>query len=326
MAHGVIVPMRVVMRIVDQHGTTFESEKSTAIRTRKMFGRQDFGRRAGGDNPTGEQQDVIGVGRLGKIVGRHDNSATRGAFFGHDVEDPLSTDQIETRDRFVEEQQFRFLCETLSHEHPLPLSPRQLAEMARDERSDLESVDGFVHDCAIGWPETPEHSAIGESAHGHHFADRHRQLLVDLGRLQHVCDPASRLDRILTQNTQRSGLNGEQTDDRVEQTRFSGTVRTYERGHRTGGKAEFAIGQNRMPAVREMDADSFDSTRHRRRCCRIGRRDREYASCPLVVLGHPPSLADEPPTDERHRAGTRTVPATTKKTVSPVVPRTGSPS
>lgn len=226
MAHGVIVPMRVVVRIVDQHGTTLESEEATAVRTRKMFGRQDFGRRAGGDNPTGEQQDVIGVGRLGKIVGRHDNSATRGAFFGHDVEDPLSTDQIETRDRFVEEQQFRFLCETLSHEHPLPLSPRQLAEMARHERPDLESVDGFVHDCAIGRPETPEHSAIGESAHGHHFADRHRQLIIDLRRLQHVRNFASRFDGVFAQNPQRAGLHGQQTDDRIEQTRFSGTVWT----------------------------------------------------------------------------------------------------
>ena len=59
MAHGVIVSMRVVMRIVDQHGTAFEAQESTTVCTRKMFGRQDFGRCSGRDDPAGEQQDVI---------------------------------------------------------------------------------------------------------------------------------------------------------------------------------------------------------------------------------------------------------------------------
>ncbi len=116
--------------------------------------------------------------------------------------------------------------ETLRNEHSLPLSARQLAKMARHKRPDLKSIDCFIHNCAIRGSQSTEDSAIGEAAHGHHFANRHRQLIVDLRRLQHVRNFASCFDRVVTQNTQRSGLHRQQADDRVEQTRFSGAVRT----------------------------------------------------------------------------------------------------
>ncbi len=92
MAHGVIVSMRVVMRIVNQHRAAFEAQESTAIGTRKMVRRQNFRRRSSGDDSAGEQQHVIGFGRFRKIMGCHHHGAARSAFFSHDIEDPLSTD------------------------------------------------------------------------------------------------------------------------------------------------------------------------------------------------------------------------------------------
>ena len=122
LAQLVVVSRRMVMGIVDQDHAIGQSEQAAAVGISEIVGGEHLLGRTTGDDPSGQQQHVIGGRRLGQIMGGHEHGASRGALLVDHVEDPTATDEIETGDRFVEQEHIGGLGQTLGHEDALPLA------------------------------------------------------------------------------------------------------------------------------------------------------------------------------------------------------------
>ena len=239
-----VMAMRVVVGIVDQHHAVGESQESTAVGLGEVRRGEHLRRRATGHHATGEQQHVIGVGRLGQIVRGHHHCATGRTFLVDDIEDPSPTDDVEARDRFIEQEDVALLGETLGHEHSLTLSTGELVEMSSSEIHEVEPIEGAIHDASILLTQSPEQTVIGEPAHRHDLAHRHRQLVVHLGRLEHVGHTPPIGARRRIEHPQQSLAHRHQTGDRVEQAGFPRSVGAHQRGDGTGRDREGGLAKH----------------------------------------------------------------------------------
>ena len=205
-----------------------------------------------------------GVGGFGEVVGGHDDRAASAAFLGHDIEDALSTYDVETGHRFVEQENVASLSESLRHEDALTLATGEFMEMTARQITEFESIDGLVDDAPIVIGHPAEHAAHCEPAHCHHFADGHGELIVHLRRLHDITDVSTHLPGSAFLNREGPGFEGKEADDGVQQTGLARTVRADQRGHRTGREGEVGVAQHRMAAVGKRHVMAFDSNRVRR--------------------------------------------------------------
>lgn len=260
-----VVTGRVVMGIVDEHQPVGQSQETPAVRVGEVIGGEDVGRRSVRDDATGQQHHMIRRGRLGQVVRRHHDGATGGALLVDDIEDAPTTDEIESGDRFVEQQQVARLGQPLRDEHALALSARQLVEVTTGEIGDLESFEGPIDKATIHGIESAERAPIGEATHRHRLPHRHGELLVDLGRLHDVGDASTDCGGLGPQHPQRPGPQWHESDDRVEEARLPCAVRSDERGDRAGRERERRGVEHGMGTMGEREVDGLDRdvSRHR---------------------------------------------------------------
>ncbi len=78
------------------------------------------------------------------------------------------------------------LSQTLSHEHSLPLTAGQPAQVAGSQVGDAHTLQNFVDPGTVRGAKPAIEAGVCVPAHRHHLPDRHRERVVDLGRLQNV--------------------------------------------------------------------------------------------------------------------------------------------
>ena len=113
---------RTVGWIVDEELVAVDVEQARTVSRSEVFDQQDLVRRSGGHYPASQQNHIVSRPGLGQLVGGHDQCASLGGFVVDHLVDGLGGNQIESRQRFVQEQEVVVLGETLGHEHPLALA------------------------------------------------------------------------------------------------------------------------------------------------------------------------------------------------------------
>lgn len=126
------------MLVVDQWGTVAVcAQQSTTIGRAQILRGQHLIRAALRNQTAGQQQDVVRQFGVFQVVrGQYDRSPG-GPFLLDCVQDPVAGHQIEAGDRFIQQEDISGLRQTLSDQHPLPLSPGQFPHMAVSEIGDL---------------------------------------------------------------------------------------------------------------------------------------------------------------------------------------------
>ena len=81
----------------------------------------DLLRWPGGDHPAGEQHHDVAPGGLLEAVGGHHDAVAGVALLVDDPQDHVAGDDVEARDRLVEQEQRRLLGEALGDERSLAL-------------------------------------------------------------------------------------------------------------------------------------------------------------------------------------------------------------
>jgi hypothetical protein len=87
--------------------------------------------------------------------------------------------KVESRGRFVQEEQIRLLGESLGDQGALPLSAGQFSELTGGEVGDAEPLHGLVHGGAILSGQSAPWSAVAPAPHLHCLPDRQRQCVSD---------------------------------------------------------------------------------------------------------------------------------------------------
>jgi hypothetical protein len=114
---------------------------------------------------------VVGLGCVAQVVGRHHHRVTCGALGGDGIEDVLARDEVEARDRLVEQQHVGLLREPLCDEGALALTARQLVQRSGREVCDAEGVQGTVDRGAVLGREPPQRAGRRVPAHRHRLPD-----------------------------------------------------------------------------------------------------------------------------------------------------------
>jgi hypothetical protein len=125
--------MRVMMRIVNKYDSISQTQQAPAIGLGEIRCSEDFVGGTARNNSAGQQHHVISLSCFSKIVRRHHNGATCVSLLVDDVEDVLTTHDIEAGHRFVEEEDVASLRQTLSDKNALTLSTGKFVKMAPRE-------------------------------------------------------------------------------------------------------------------------------------------------------------------------------------------------
>lgn len=126
-----------------------EVENPCAVGGAQVVGRQDVGGWPGGDEPSGQEDGVVGRRRVAEVMGGDDDEVALVALVLDDFSNALGRCGVEAGDRLVEEQDRRSLSDALGDEHTLALTPRHLGEVPAGERAQIEAIEGFVDDLAV---------------------------------------------------------------------------------------------------------------------------------------------------------------------------------
>lgn len=205
--------------------------------------------RPGGHEPPGQQEEVVGLGGVGQVVGGYDDGPAPTALVGDHVEDALPGDDVEPRDRLVEQEHLGVLGQALGHEHPLALPAREGVERPVDQLAEVEGGDGVVDEGPIGGPQAAPRAEAGVAPHGDRLAHGHGEVGRDLGALEDVGHPPGRGVGQL----EAAGAGGQQAGQGVEEGGLPRAVGPDQGGDRAGGDDEGRRGQRTVVAVGELE-------------------------------------------------------------------------
>ncbi len=115
---------------------------------------------------------------------RDDDGATRRSLVVDCLSDGLLGCEVETCDRFVEQQNVSVLSQALSDEDTLSLSARHVREVPVRQSSDTQALHHLVHDSTVGSTRTAQTSASAGELDD--LARGHEQMFRRMLRLQNV--------------------------------------------------------------------------------------------------------------------------------------------
>ncbi len=174
-AEVVAVPVAV---IVDQQRLATDPQQAAAERSGKVFWSKHVVGCAVGDHTARQQHHPARPFGLLQVMRGEHHRRPGGDLGIDDRQDRLLARQVESRDRFVEQQQSWGTDQCLRDEHTLALTARQVAERSAEQVGDLEAL-GHVADLgSIGPRDSSQQPAGSVAAHPDHLVDRQRHPVV----------------------------------------------------------------------------------------------------------------------------------------------------
>ena len=134
---------------------------------------------------------MIGARCLIEIVCCHDNRSAGGAFFLDDFANLTDRYDVQASDRLVEQENVRFLGESLRNEHTLPLATGHFGRVGFREIGDVETFHGAIDRCSIFSTKPAERAALRRAAKRNDLASCHQQMLGGMSGLQDIRDIAA---------------------------------------------------------------------------------------------------------------------------------------
>ena len=202
------------------------------------------GRRLGAaDTAPGEGNDGVGMVGVGQMVGGEEHRAAGIGLGTHHLEDAALGCNVETRRRFIEQEDRRLLNEALGDERSLPLTTGQLVDRSTSQLEEPDSVERLVNGPPVAALERAQKTSSPIPPHPHHVVDRESELGIDGGCLHHVGHRSAGRDR--------SRRRSHPTADEGEHRRLACTVRADDRsdrallegqGHRTECGGSVVVG------------------------------------------------------------------------------------
>jgi hypothetical protein len=164
--------MRVMMRVVNKHDSIGQTQQAPAIGLGEIRCSEDFVSATARNNAASQQHHVIGLGCFGKVVGRHHDGATCVSLLVDDIENVLTTYEIETGNRLVEEENVAPLRQTLSDKNTLTLPTGKFVKVAASEVAQLKAIYCLVDKATIIICHPTKGTASCESSHRDNFTNR----------------------------------------------------------------------------------------------------------------------------------------------------------
>jgi hypothetical protein len=164
--------MRVMMRVVNKHDPIGQTQQAPTVGLGEIRCGEDFVSSTARNNTTSQQHDVIGLGCFGKVVGRHHDGATCVSLLVDDIENVLTTYEIETGNRLVEEENVASLRQTLSDKNTLTLPTGKFVKVAASEVAQLKAIYCLVDNATIIICHPTKGTASCESSHRDNFTNR----------------------------------------------------------------------------------------------------------------------------------------------------------
>jgi len=140
------------------------------------------------------QDHPVGAPCLGQVMGGEDHHAASGRVPFDDFDDTELARQIETGDRFVEQQDVRFGRHRLGDEHALLLAAGEIAKRPSTQVAHLELVGGTIDRVAIFGAQTAQQAPHLVSPHAEHLVDRQRHPAMVFVMLRDHCHPTCHVD------------------------------------------------------------------------------------------------------------------------------------
>lgn len=210
---------------------------------------------------------MVGLGRLMEVVGCHHHSRPPGRLLGNHLHNALTRHDIQSRYRFIEQQQVGMLGKTLGHEHPLALASRQLGDLAGGEIANVEPIHGPGHGLSVPGPlaagRPRHHAPMGVAAHAHHLPHHDGQATAHLGGLQDQGHPTAVGTRPIPKHRHHRPRRGvQQTGQQVQQRRLARAVGPDDGCHRTGRNGKSNVINDRPGATPDPDMQCLDGWGH----------------------------------------------------------------
>ncbi len=231
----------IVPVVVDDDRRAVVANEASAECLREQWRNQHLLRGAVGEHAPGEQHHPICPTRLREVMGREHDGPTCGGVGGDDLENAKLAGEIESGDRFVEQEQIGSSGDRLGDEDPLLLTTGQLTERPAAEMRHLEQPGGVVDESTIGSPEWAEEAAISVPAHAQHVLDRQRHPPVVVMLLRHHRNAGVDVDRAV--------LGFDQSGEQRQQRRLPAAVGSDERHRRATVESERRRGERDGGAV-----------------------------------------------------------------------------
>jgi len=167
----------------------------------------------------------------------------------------------------IKEEDFRFTGQGPGNENTLPLTTGQAVERARRQTINSKFRHGLESDPPVFGAVASKPDRTGPT-HEHYIHDRDRKRGIILQVLRHIPNLGPRLMRGNTQDFNGAALRGEQSQDQLEQGRFSAAIGANQ-GHRIQSLNDKGdIRENGYLSIRERDLIALDDrSGGRRRIC-----------------------------------------------------------
>ena len=127
--------------------------------------------RSGCHQTTVQHHHLVTVPGLVEVVGGQDDDATSVPLLADDAQDPLLADQVEARDRLVEEQEVCLTCQGLGHQDALTLPEGQAVQRSVQECPDAEASGRSIHRRVVRRPKTAGQEGGAEPRYAEDLAD-----------------------------------------------------------------------------------------------------------------------------------------------------------
>jgi len=122
------------------------------------------------------------------VVGGEDDDPTAVALLIDHLRDHLLGDDVQARDRFVQQEDPRALREALRHVGTLPLATGQLVQLAVAQIVDAHPLDRILDRRAVLGCQPAHHAAVPVGAHPYGLEHGQGHRLVRNGGLEHMRD------------------------------------------------------------------------------------------------------------------------------------------
>ena len=183
---------------------------------------------------------------------------------------------IDARKRFVHDIELRILRERTCDKDTLLLSARQLRDLAVGEVRHLHLFEGVHRSCVILFAGAAYESEMGVAPHEYDIKDGRREVPVHRATLRHVGNLLVDGRERLAPEAHRTRDGLQQTEDALEEGRFSRAVRSHDRAAHTRRDIEVDVPEHRRFAVchceifdvdHAADAFHFESFLYGLVCC-----------------------------------------------------------
>lgn len=112
---------RGVGGVVDKQLVVSHVEERRSVSGGEILGGENVTGGTGGDDPAGQEQHMARDARFRQVMGGHGHGASASQLIMDDLVDGLGGDQIDPRQRLIQQQEIVLLSQTLRDEHALAL-------------------------------------------------------------------------------------------------------------------------------------------------------------------------------------------------------------